>query len=83
MFRFILILFLLLFLLPRIGGFLIRALFWVVGIRAMQKQAQHQTYQQKNRRQEGDITIITAEQAARASGKKAKKDEYVDYEEVD
>lgn len=86
MFKFLIISFLVMYLLFKLGGFFIRALFYLIGARITKKHAATfaREYQQAQKR-EGEISI---EYVPSNNGKskpqvsKSKDEEYVDYEEV-
>lgn len=86
MLKFILISLLVIFVLSRIGGFLFRTLFWMLGMRMVEKQMRQQPSQRQQppRRPEGDIVIDHAAQDSngRRSKNSPKDGDYIDYEEI-
>ncbi len=82
MLKFIIITFLIIFVLSRIGGFLFRSLFWILGARVVEKQMRQQQRQQP-RRNEGEVNIDSNTQAANRRGKFSPRGgDYIDYEEI-
>ncbi|MCU0353734.1 MAG: DUF4834 domain-containing protein [Cytophagales bacterium] len=77
--KFILISLLVIFVLSRVGGFLFRTLFWVLGARVVEKQMRQQ---QRPRRAEGDVRVENNATQSRQSPKKGGDYIDIDYEEV-
>ncbi|MDJ1492493.1 DUF4834 family protein [Cytophagaceae bacterium DM2B3-1] len=87
MFKYLLISFAIIFLLSRIGGFLFRSLFWMLGMRAVEKQMRHQEQNQRkqSRRNEGHISVdYERGQTSQRNKRSSQGGDYIDidYEEV-
>ena len=83
MLKYLIITFLIIYLLSRVGGFLFRSIFWMLGMRAMDKQMRQQQ-QQQPRRREGDIHVDYTAQKNNSRNRSSKSGDYIDidYEEV-
>ena len=81
--KFFLITILVIFVLVKIGSFIFRTMFWMLGAKAGDRNPYKQTQQRYSQANGGDIEI---EYVPGKEGKKRKSDfnggEYVDYEEV-
>lgn len=82
MLKYILITLLIIYLLSRVGGFLFRSIFWMLGMRAMDKQMRHQ---QPPRRREGEIKVdYHTDKNSQRKQNPSRGGDYIDidYEEV-
>lgn len=83
--KFLLITFLVIFILSRFFGFIFRTMFWLLGMRAGQRQTYRQPQQQARptQQREGEVTIDYVPKPETQKHKNGFNDgEYVNYEEV-
>ncbi len=85
MLKYLIITFLIIYLLSRVGGFLFRSIFWMLGMRAMDKQMRNSQQQQQPRRREGDVHVdYNSYKNTNRPNSSSKGGDYIDidYEEV-